>query len=81
MFDVRATVIEVVSRWVNLQHLDQLPVYEKQLVALEALQIYAPLGHAVGVGPISAQMEDESFKVTDVKCSCLSCLLCADLYR
>ncbi len=62
-FDVRATAIEIVARWVNLQHLARLPVYEQQLVALEVLQVFAPLGHALGLGPISAQMEDMCFQV------------------
>jgi len=29
----------------------------------EALQVYAPLGHALGLGAISASMEDICFKV------------------
>ena len=37
---------------------------ERQIMALEALQIFAPLGHALGLGSISSQMEDICFKVT-----------------
>lgn len=56
-------VVEVVARWERLKRMDALPLYEQQLAALEALQVYAPLGHALGLGPVSAQMEDLCFKV------------------
>lgn len=62
-YEPRATVVEVMSRWDALCHMHHMPGYEQQLLALEALQIYAPLGYALGIGPISAQMEDLCFKV------------------
>ena len=62
--DIRANVLEVVNRWDELQHMAGLPLYEQQLVALECLQIYAPLGHALGLGTISALMEDTCFKAS-----------------
>mmetsp|Transcript_30964 Transcript_30964/g.68597 ORF Transcript_30964/g.68597 Transcript_30964/m.68597 type:complete len:668 (+) Transcript_30964:195-2198(+) len=61
--DVRANVVEVISRWDELQHMSTLPYYEQQIIALEALQVYAPLGHALGIGAISARIEDLCFKV------------------
>lgn len=42
------------------------PLYARQLAALEALQIYAPLGHGLGLRPLCAQLEDRCFQV----CSC-----------
>jgi len=42
---------------------------ERQIMALEALQIFAPLGHALGLGSISSQIEDICFKV-NVICDC-----------
>jgi tetratricopeptide (TPR) repeat protein/ppGpp synthetase/RelA/SpoT-type nucleotidyltranferase len=38
-------------------------VAELQVSALEALQIYAPLGHALGMGSIASQLEDLCFQV------------------
>ena len=35
----------------------------RQVAALEALQIYAPLGHALGMGRLTAQLEDCCFQV------------------
>lgn len=61
--DVRASIVEVVCRWEELRHQHTSPMYHQQLKALEALQIYAPLGHALGIGAISAQMEDMCFQV------------------
>jgi hypothetical protein len=60
-YDARAAAVEVVSRWVALSRLAALPAYEAQLVALEALQVYAPLAHALGLGPLAAAMEDAAF--------------------
>jgi len=62
-YDVRGAVLEVASRWVGLVHIGSLPVYEQQLVALEAVQIYAPLAHALGLGAVAAEMEDAAFRV------------------
>lgn len=39
------------------------PQYARQLAALEALQIYAPLGHGLGLRPLCAQLEDRCFQV------------------
>lgn len=33
------------------------------MAALEALQIYAPMGHALGMGQLTAQLEDCCFQV------------------
>ncbi|GAX72693.1 hypothetical protein CEUSTIGMA_g149.t1 [Chlamydomonas eustigma] len=61
--DVRANVLEIVCRWDDLQHMSSLPYSEQQILALEALQLFAPLGHALGLGAISSRIEDLSFQV------------------
>ena len=61
--DVRANVLEVVCRWDDLQHMASLPASEQQIMALEALQLFAPLGHALGLGAVSSRIEDLCFKV------------------
>ncbi|GIL83867.1 hypothetical protein Vretifemale_12591 [Volvox reticuliferus] len=70
--DVRACVVEVVSWWDELQHLGGLPEFEQQALALEALQIGAPLGHALGLGALSAVMEDTCFKVSKDRAAMMS---------
>ena len=39
------------------------PKYQQQLLAMEALTIYCPLGHALGLGVCAAGLEDAAFKV------------------
>ena len=46
-----------------MQQLVGTPLYARQLLALEALQIYGPLGHGLGLRALSAQLEDSSFQV------------------
>jgi hypothetical protein len=55
--------VEVVWRWAATPGLSALPVYQQQLVALEGVLVYGPLGHALGLGPAAAQLEDAAFKV------------------
>lgn len=50
-------------RWDDLQHMFSLPYSDQQLLALEALQLFAPLGHALGLGAVSSRVEDLCFKV------------------
>ena len=40
-----------------------VPRYERQVAALEALQIYAPMGHALGMLRLTAELEDCCFQV------------------
>jgi (p)ppGpp synthase/HD superfamily hydrolase len=60
---VRAIVVEMVVRLETIQHVEELPLYARQIQALECLQIYAPMGHAVGVGSLAGKLEDLCFKV------------------
>ncbi|KAL4856897.1 putative GTP diphosphokinase CRSH1 [Chlorella vulgaris] len=62
-YDVRATTVEVVSRLDVLTSPDSLPSYEQQVCALEALQMYAPMGHALGLSAVAAQLEDRCFQI------------------
>ncbi|KAK9868152.1 hypothetical protein WJX84_011061 [Apatococcus fuscideae] len=63
-YDMRATVVEVVARAMHLEHpaAAAQPQWARQMAALEALQIYSPLGHALGLRSISAAMEDRCFQ-------------------
>lgn len=38
------------------------PAAARQVAALEALQLYGPLGHALGMGPVAAELEDLCFQ-------------------
>lgn len=61
--DIRAVVVEVASRLDTMRYLQVLPKYRQQILALETMQIYAPLAHAAGTGKISHELEDLGFWV------------------
>eukprot|EP00878_Enallax_costatus_P026553 GHUV01028499.1.p1 GENE.GHUV01028499.1~~GHUV01028499.1.p1 ORF type:complete len:226 (+),score=52.05 GHUV01028499.1:882-1559(+) len=61
-YDVRACAIEVVWRWLGLAQPPE-QIYKQQLLAMESLTIYCPLGHALGLGVCSTALEDSAFKV------------------
>ena len=69
-YDKRATVVEVLARANGLAQLGSMTHYKRQLTAIEALQIYVPLAHALGMAATAAEMEDRCFKVRQQ----LSCL-------
>lgn len=67
-YDVRSTAVEVVARLHSLQRRADVSCgntadADLQVAALEALQIYAPLGHALGLGSIVTRLEDLCFQV------------------
>eukprot|EP00775_Hariotina_reticulata_P012229 gene12229-12367_t len=75
-YDVRACAVEVAWRWLDLAQQQQQPqqqggeqqqalanLAQQQLCALEALTIYCPLGHALGLGVCATGLEDAAFKV------------------
>lgn len=65
---MRAIVVEMVVRLEAVERIEELPLYARQICALECLQIYAPMGHAVGVGSLAGRLEDLCFKVGGAAC-------------
>lgn len=63
-YDHRAVVVEVVARLDGMRGAEAAgqPLYARQLAALEALQVYAPMGHALGLAALSAELEDCCFQ-------------------
>ncbi|PRQ39646.1 putative GTP diphosphokinase [Rosa chinensis] len=61
-YDMRAVILDLVLRLDIMRHLDHLPRYQQQLVALEVMKIHAPLAHAVGANWLSLELEDLSFQ-------------------
>lgn len=59
LFDTRAVLLEVLRRLVQLRSSAALvPAYRLQQWALESLQVYCPLAHALGLGPLALELED-----------------------
>lgn len=61
-YDMRAVILDLVLRLDMMRHLDYLPRYQQQLIALEVMKIHAPLAHAVGANWLSLELEDLSFQ-------------------
>ncbi|MFA6427787.1 MAG: RelA/SpoT family protein [Candidatus Magasanikbacteria bacterium] len=60
--DVRVMIIKFADRIHNLTTLDALPPQKRYRIALESLEIYAPIANRLGMDEIKGQLEDLSFK-------------------
>jgi len=60
--DVRVMIIKFADRIHNLMTLDSLPPKKRYRVALESLDIYAPIANRLGMGEFKGMLEDYSFK-------------------
>jgi len=59
--DVRVMIIKFADRIHNLATLEALPEKKRFRVALESLEIYAPIAHRLGMGEFKGLLEDLSF--------------------
>lgn len=59
--DLRIIFIKLADRLHNLRTLKALPPHKAQRIALESLEIYAPIAERLGVGVLRAQIENEAF--------------------
>lgn len=60
--DIRAVIVEIAAQLDMMRHLNHLPKYCQQTLALDVMQIYAPLAHAIGTGGLSLELEDLAFQ-------------------
>lgn len=60
--DVRVVFIKFADRLHNLETLDSIPPKKQYRIALESLEIYAPIANRLGMGEIKGRLEDASFK-------------------
>ncbi|KAB1213742.1 Guanosine-3',5'-bis(diphosphate) 3'-pyrophosphohydrolase [Morella rubra] len=61
-YDIRAVILDLALKLDIMRHLDYLPRYQQQMLALEVMKIHAPLAHAVGTNFLSLELEDLSFR-------------------
>lgn len=60
--DVRVVIIKFADRLNNLETLDAIPPKKQYRIALESLEIYAPIANRLGMGEIKGRLEDAAFK-------------------
>jgi len=60
--DFRVVLIKLADRYHNLETLESLPLSKQKRIALESLEIYAPLAFRFGVSELSKKIEDLAFK-------------------
>lgn len=60
--DIRVVLIKLADRYREMHILDKLPEENRKRIALETLDIYAPIANRFGIGELKGRLEDEAFK-------------------
>lgn len=59
--DIRIIIIKLADRLHNVSTLNYLPEHKRERIALETLEIYAPIANRLSLGSIKGLLEDYSF--------------------
>ena len=65
--DVRVIIIKLSDRLHNLQTLRYMPHDKQQKIALESLEVFAPMADRLGMGRVRMQIEELAFSYLDPK--------------
>ena len=59
--DLRVVIIKFADRLHNLRTLQYVPEEKRERIALESIDVYAPLAHRLGMGKLKGLLEDAAF--------------------
>lgn len=63
--DIRVVIIKLADRLHNMETLDHLPPEKQKRIALETLEVFAPIANRLGMGDVKNRLEDLSFQYLD----------------
>ncbi len=63
--DIRVLIVKLADRKHNMETLEYVPEHKRRRIALETLEIYAPIADRLGMGRMKREIEDLSFPFVD----------------
>lgn len=63
--DIRVLIVKLADRYHNMQTLEHVPEHKRSRIALETIEIYAPIADRLGMGKMKNQLEDLAFPYID----------------
>lgn len=63
--DIRVLIVKLADRFHNMQTLEHVPAAKRGRIALETIEIYAPIADRLGMGRMKRDLEDLSFPYLD----------------
>jgi GTP diphosphokinase / guanosine-3',5'-bis(diphosphate) 3'-diphosphatase len=63
--DIRVLIVKLADRYHNMLTLEHVPEHKRRRIALETLEIYAPIADRLGIGKMKRDLEDLAFPFVD----------------
>ncbi|MFA7302295.1 MAG: HD domain-containing protein [Candidatus Paceibacterota bacterium] len=63
--DVRVLIVKLADRYHNMETLEHVPEHKRRRIALETIEIFAPIADRLGMGKMKSDLEDLAFPFVD----------------